>query len=388
MRISRLSLLLALLLLPVSIQAQQKRKKVIKKPVVVVAPEPEEDPRITEMRELTQQIVFIDSIVTDKADVLSQIRLNDESGQLMDFDKFFRTQGHDDAYVFLNEMGNKCYFSEPDGKGNMKLFTSDKLGNEWSDPVTLRGLSSGLTGTNYPFMMTDGTTFYFAAKGEESIGGYDIFFTRYDAEDGKFLKPENIGMPFNSEANDYLYVIDEFSNIGYFVTDRRQPEGKVCVYLFIPPTSRKTYNIDNYSEEQIRAFADIASIANTWGNDQARKAALERLKTTANNQADSPVQDEIAFIVNDQLTYTSPRQFRCHESLPLYRKLTEMKKQLSDTEAQLEKSRNFYARVKADDRLTLRKEILEAEQLQENLTAEVKALEKRIRNEENRLINP
>lgn len=95
-------------------------------------------------------------------------------------------------------------------------------------------MTEGYKSVNYPFMMPDGTTFYFAATGEESIGGYDIFVTRFDSESGSFLKAENIGMPFNSTANDYMYAIDEFNDIGWFATDRSQPEGKVCIYIFIP----------------------------------------------------------------------------------------------------------------------------------------------------------
>ena len=97
-------------------------------------------------------------------------------------------------------MGNKAYFSQPDDSLKQQLCTSDLLGGEWSKPQLLNGISEGISETAYPFMLADGLTFYFAGKGEESIGGYDIFMTRYDAHNNSFLKPENIGMPFNSEA--------------------------------------------------------------------------------------------------------------------------------------------------------------------------------------------
>ena len=92
-------------------------------------------------------------------------------------------------------MGNKAYFSQPDDSLKQQLCTSDLLGGEWSKPQLLNGISEGISETAYPFMLADGLTFYFAGKGEESIGGYDIFMTRYDAHNNSFLKPENIGMP-------------------------------------------------------------------------------------------------------------------------------------------------------------------------------------------------
>ena len=377
MKIRNIAVVALALLAPLSMQAQKKKKPVVKKAPVVVVEEPQEDPRITEMREATQRIVFIDSVVVAKNDFLSAIRLNAESGRLDSFDQFFRSEGHEESYVYINEMGNKCYFSDENANSRMQLYTLDKLGEDWSEPLALKGISDGISEANYPFMMTDGTTFYFAAKGEESIGGYDIFVTRADTENGQFLKPENIGMPFNSEANDYMYVVDELSNIGYFVTDRRQPEGKVCVYMFIPPTSRHIYNSDAYTDEQLRGFADISRIANTWGKGTERKLALEakQSKSTLN------------FIINDRVTYTDISQFQAPESADLYRELQSTKKQLKDTEQLLEKSRNFYAKAKSEDKRVLRTEILDAERQFVRLTADVKTLEKRIRQAENNIIN-
>ena len=185
MKIRNIAIIALALLAPVSMQAQ-KKKAVVKKAPVVVVEEPQEDPRITDMREATQQIIFIDSVVVAKDDILSIIRLNPESGKLDTFDQFFRSEGHTDSYVYLNEMGNKCYFSDENANGQMQLYTLDKLGEEWSEPLALKGINEGISEANYPFMMTDGTTFYFAAKGKESIGGYDIFVTRSDSENGQF----------------------------------------------------------------------------------------------------------------------------------------------------------------------------------------------------------
>ena len=386
MKIRKISIIALALLAPVSMQAQ-KKKVVVKKPPVVVVEEPQEDPRITEMREATQQIIFIDSVVVAKDDFLSIIRLNPESGKLNAYDKFFRSEGHPESYVYINEMGNKCYFSDEDANSQMRLYTLDKLGEEWSDPLALKGIYDGISEANYPFMMTDGTTFYFAAKGKESIGGYDIFVTRADTENGQFLKPENIGMPFNSEANDYMYVVDELSNIGYFVTDRRQPAGKVCVYMFIPPTSRHIYNSDAYSDAQLRGFADISRIANTWGKGTERKLALERLKAIGKSSAAKQSKSSISFIINDRVTYTDISQFQAPESPDLYRELQSTRKQLSETEQLLEKSRNFYAKAKQEDKRVLRTEILDAERQFVRLTNDVKTLEKRIRQSENNIIN-
>ena len=382
MPLRKIAILALALLLPLSIGAQKKKKRVVKKPVIE---EPQEDPRITNMREMTQQILIIDSIVVDKDQILPHLRLSSETGSLMTTRDFLGKSVS--GYAFVNEMGNKVYFSLPDDSLRQQLFTSDVLGNEWSSPQLLTGISEGISEASYPFMLTDGITFYFAGKGEESIGGYDIFLTRYDSRSGSFFKPENIGMPFNSEANDYMYVIDELSNIGYFVTDRRQPAGKVCVYMFIPPTSRHIYNSDAYSDEQLRGFADISRIANTWGKGTERKLALERLKTIGRTSATKQSKSAISFIVNDRITYTDISQFQDPESADLYREFLSTQKQLQDIQQLLEKSRNFYAKAKPEDKRILRTEIIDAEKQYVRLTTDVKTLEKRIRKAENLIIN-
>ena len=80
MTLKKLTILMLALLLPLSMSAQKKRKRVVKKPVVE---EPQEDPRITNMREMTQQIVIIDSIVTDKDQFLAYLKLSSETGRLV-----------------------------------------------------------------------------------------------------------------------------------------------------------------------------------------------------------------------------------------------------------------------------------------------------------------
>ena len=385
MTIRKIAILSLALLLPFSLNAQKKKKRPVKKPVVEIVEEPQEDPRITNMREMTQQIVFIDSIVTDKDRFLSQYRLSSETGTLTTTGQFFgkSLSGH----AFLNEMGNKVYFSRTDGSGFHRLYTSDKLGSVWGEGTPLKGLSEGITDADYPFMMNDGITFYFAAQGEESIGGYDIFFTRYDSRSGSFLKPENIGMPFNSEANDYMYAADEESGIGYFVSDRRQPEGKVCVYIFILPETRRSYDPSKYTEQQIHDFADITRIADTWGNGYERRAALDRLKaigtTDAHTAAENTTATNTAIVINDRLTYTNVKDFRSPTAANNYRELLKARERQATIEADLQKARERYAHADEDGRRLLHDIILHNEEQALLLRDTIHALEKQIRNEEN-----
>ena len=63
-----------------------------------------------------------------------------------------------------------------------------------------------------------------------------------------------------------------------------------------------------------------------------------------------------------------------------------MQKQEKDLKENLDKARLFYSKAKAGDRQILKKEILDNEQRYEYLLKEMKKLEKRIRNEENKFL--
>ena len=388
MKLRTVATLTLILLLPLSMSAQKKKKRVGKKPAVEI---PKEDPRITNMREMTQQIIIVDSIVTDKNQFLPHLRVSHESGTVMSPRQFLNKSQDDSTSVFVNEMGNKAYFSLPDDSLRQQLYTIDKLGGEWSRPMALQGISDGINEAAYPFMLTDGITFYFAGKGEESIGGYDIFFTRYDSHTSRFLKPENLGMPFNSEANDYMYAIDEYNRIGYFVSDRHQPEGKVCIYIFVPSDSRKTYDLSAYTEQQMRGFADISCIADTWGDGKERQAALARLKNLRaagkNSQSAKTADSDQLLVISDALTYSSAKDFRSREAAALYEQLVTARKQLSTINKELDSARDDFAKANASDREGLKKEILLAEKEVLQLAERVKTLEKQARNTEIKVIN-
>ena len=389
MTLRKIPIIALALLLPLSLSAQKKKKRVVKKPVVE---EPQEDPRITDMREMTQQIIIIDSIVADKKQFLSRLKLSSETGAIMSKEAVFGKSRADSTSVFVNEMGNKIYYSQATN-GRQQLYTCDKLGNEWSDPQQLKGLSEGLEETAYPFMLADGITFYFAGKGEESIGGYDIFFTRYDSRSGSFLKPENLGMPFNSEANDYLYAVDEYSRIGYFVSDRRQPEGKVCIYVFIPSESRKTYDSSKYSEEQLRDLSAITRIADTWGNGAERKAALTRWKNIEKENAikangkKSQTALYAEFVINDALTYYSSTEFRSEEAKKLYIQVVLDRQKLDKQNKELESLRDKYAKSSKADKKKFAPQVKKAEEDVKYLYYLIKKRERQARNEENLTIN-
>ena len=344
MRKYTILLLIIGILTPAVACAQRRRtQKKPKKEEVV------EDPRLKIMREATRKVVFIDSMVVGKASFISHIPLSKECGKM--------TQKNG-LGQYTNELGDRSFSAVFDNSDSLTSITmSDYIANQWTKPTPIKGIGKG--DANYPYLMPDGTTLYYAQKGENSIGGYDIFVTRYNPDNGSFLRPENIGMPFASEANDYLYVIDETQQLGYFVTDRRQPEGMVCIYIFIPSNSRQIYPSEAYSEEQIKSLAELRRIADTWGNGKEREAALERLRKA-----------RAAFA---QRTGETDKPATLSE-------LDKMKQKAADMERELAETRKIYANAPEDRKTMMREGLLNTEQDLETLLLQIRQKEKEERN--------
>lgn len=382
-RIAFLALAVALML-PTMLMAQ-KRRRAAKTTVV-------QNPIEAKMLAATAQVVIVDSVVTDSASMLNYIHANPEEARISTYEQFLKSQnGRTDrfkkegkGYVCMNELGNKCVFSLMNDKGRMRLYQSDLLGDMWSTPEELNGLDNDgkLTDLNFPFLMPDGITLYFAAKGETSLGGYDIYRTRMDTDEGKFLRAENLGMPFCSQANDMMYVADEQNQLAFFATSRRQPQGKVCIYTFVTTETRQTLNFEALGEEKVRAMARIDRIADTWGDGKVRKQALARLQQIGRSNAVSDNQQAFAFILNDQKTITRLADFRNPDNRDRMKDILAIREQLASLKTALRKSRDFYATASSRERRQIAGEILDAEKQEEQLELEQRTLEKEIRNTE------
>ena len=333
----------------------------------------------------TEDVVFIDSVVVDKEKILEVYRISSESGKidylknLMKGSKLSLKEANGIAYT--PQLLDKIYYSSIKDSA-LYMFTRDRLDDQWGEAKQVQGLEDFGYDQITPFVLTDGATLYFAAKGEESLGGYDIFMSRDSQDQGTFLKPENIGMPFNSPSNDYLYVVDEANNLGWFASDRRQPEGKVCVYVFIPNETRKSYDLENF-EDAIPNFAKINSIKATWvGENDRVKSALERLKNIFTEESRSGASSDFLFVINDSKIYTSLQDFKDAKAKGYASQWAEALKIYDSQKAQLDSEREVYSTADTEKRNLLKPQILAKEKEVEKLKASIKNLEKLIREEE------
>lgn len=263
----------------------------------------------------TERIVFVDSFKVARSAVLETIHLTSESGKWVSANTATASLNMIDKTIgrtaYINELNDRMIFSKSDSvNGPKHFFSAYRMGQKWETPQPLEGISGEWIDCDNPFVMPDGVTLYFAAQGNESLGGYDLFVTRYNTESKQFLKAENMGMPFNSPANDYMLAIDETANLGWLVSDRFQSPDSVCVYVFVPSESREIYELTETTREHVKNVARLTSIADTQYDKQEVAAARRRMIEMFNHARNGKSLNHGFYVIDDKTVYTTLNDFR------------------------------------------------------------------------------
>jgi hypothetical protein len=135
------------------------------------------------------------------------------------------------SVVFLPKNSNIVYFSSygENAENGKDIFTCFKQADgNFSKPVRVNGINTAYD-EDYPFLHPDGKSLYFASKGHNSMGGYDIFKSVYNETTNAWSTPENLEFPINSPDDDYLFVTDSLEKTAFFSTGRQSPPGKIDV---------------------------------------------------------------------------------------------------------------------------------------------------------------
>lgn len=335
----------------------------------------------------TEMVTVIDSFVVDKERFLDAYKLSSQAGIINLIDNNTTTVSDTVDIIknqnteYINEMGDKKILSEIDENGLSKLYASVKLIDKWSNPQRLKGINDISSDLKFPFLDSDGTTLYLSADGEDSHGGYDIFITRADSEENTYFKPDNIGFPFNSAYNDYMYAIDDYNNLGWFASDRFQPEGKVCIYVFVPNDSKVVYNYESEDPQKMISLARLDNIALTQNDRDLVIKAKQRLAKVMYSTPKGNANDvDFTFIINDAKIYHSINDFSSKKAKELFKDMKRMEEDFNNLEKELEGLREKYNKSKSSEKDSMKPGILDKEKRIEELRNEIESISQKIRN--------
>ena len=144
----------------------------------------------------------------------------------------FNSDDYSTGHPALSPDGKQLYFVSdmPGSIGDTDIFVVDVLdGGHFSEP---RNLGPGInTEKREMFPFFNGHKLYFSSDGHTGLGGLDIFESAYDAENG-FSEVVNLGVPINSNKDDFSYIVKERSHTGFFASNRDGGKGDDDIYSF------------------------------------------------------------------------------------------------------------------------------------------------------------
>lgn len=295
--------------------------------------------RARNFMERVERIEILDSVTVPLEGFFKAYKLPQSAGTLSDGSEL-PVPNDNVEYVFTNEGGDYQIWSEPDSVGRMTLMESSRLTDgTWSTPQALPELNIDDRDAIYPFMMADGFTLYYTLDDPEGIGAYDIMVVTRDQTDGSFMQPQNLGMPYNSPADDYLLAIDEQNGVGWFATSRTETEDNdmVTIYLYKVNDLRRNYDPDNEN------LADLALLRD-WRQTQDPEADYSELIATV-QAIDPSVRKrpaEFHLPMDGGVIYEHFDDFNSNGAATLMKKYLSQKNKLEKLEDQLENMRRSY----------------------------------------------
>ena len=169
------------------------------------------------------------------------------------------------------------YYSSYGDKGanGKDIYRAHQLSDgDWSEPQVLSTSINTAYDEAYPFITPDGNTLYFSSKGHNSMGGFDIFKSTFNAGTFSWMEPENMNFPINTPFEDIFYVPDTSSRFANFSSTRSSVDGLIYVYKI---------GIDKKEEEQ-----DFAKVLKDGGDVEA---AIRLIKDVADMKTNINIDD-------------------------------------------------------------------------------------------------
>ena len=145
----------------------------------------------------------------------------------------FNSDQYNVAHPALSPDEKYLYFASdmPGSFGNSDIFRVEILGdNQYGTPENLGNIINTAGRESFPYISKD-NVLYYSSDGIPGLGGLDIFAVKFNA-DGSTSKPVNIGMPGNSADDDFCFVFNSDSKIGFLTSNRPGGKGKDDIYSF------------------------------------------------------------------------------------------------------------------------------------------------------------
>ncbi|PRY13170.1 WD40 repeat protein [Pontibacter ummariensis] len=137
-----------------------------------------------------------------------------------------------EADAFITPDGQTLLYStshySKNGDLDIYMVKKDEKGN-WGSPISVGETINTPYDDDSPFLARDGSL-YFASRGHNSMGGYDIFVAKFDPVANKWTVPENLGAPINTPDEDTYYRLAPDGSYAYLTSYRLGGFGETDIY--------------------------------------------------------------------------------------------------------------------------------------------------------------
>jgi len=133
----------------------------------------------------------------------------------------------------LNMDDSKLYFSSdwPGGLGGSDIYVVDiNPDGSLGVPINAGEVVNTKNSEGFPFINNEGTLF-FSSDGHPGLGLLDVFGT-IQGENGEFVDVINLGIPINSNKDDFSFSMNPNGITGYFASNRNGGRGSDDIYAY------------------------------------------------------------------------------------------------------------------------------------------------------------
>lgn len=150
--------------------------------------------------------------------------------------------------IYIPDWNNTHYYSAKDENGRRDIYVIERQDTLWTYPRKVEELSIPESNEIYPMLSPDGKTMYFSSDGLYGLGGYDIYYSTWDSDASQWSAPKNMGIPFSSPSDDFLFVDSEDEKYSLFASNRDCSSDSVWVYAIEYERLPLHYTIDDPKE--------------------------------------------------------------------------------------------------------------------------------------------
>lgn len=160
-------------------------------------------------------------------------KFKDETwGKPEKLNEHINAKGEWNAQPSLTDSGDTLFFvsKRPGGLGEHDIWysvqESDSVEDDWGEAVNLGEPVNTPLSDFTPSYYSKEEVLFFSSNGHEGFGGFDVFIAKGDS----LKNIRNIGLPFNSNMDDFYFVLGDKK--GYLSSNRSGGEGNDDVYAF------------------------------------------------------------------------------------------------------------------------------------------------------------